>query len=109
MQRVLAAIEQHFVLREVDGALVGVEAGIRAVHLVGDDALGRLVEGGFAVGERLFLGSGGGVEGGVEGSGGAGGDEKEDGEKFGFHSKLFLVKSEKRKAEVLLVLVLALL
>ena len=89
MQRVLAAIEQHFIFGEVDGALVGVEAGVGAVHLAGDDALGCLVEGGLAVGVGLFLGGGGGVEGGVESGSSAGSQGQDEGEHemSGFHSK----------------------
>ena len=91
VQGVLLAVEHQFVFGKVDVAFVGVEAGVGAVYLAGDDALGWLVELGLAVGVASLLGGGGGVETGVESGGGAGGKGQDEGENEmgGFHSKLY--------------------
>ena len=73
VQGVLLAVEHQFVFGKIDVSLVGVEAGIGAVHLARDDTLGWLVELGLAVGVGALLGGGGGVDAGVESGLGAGG------------------------------------
>ena len=96
VQGVLLAVEHEFVFGKIDVAFVGVETGVGAVHLAGDDALGWLVELGLAVGVGAFLGGGGGVEAGVEGGSGAGGNGQDEGEceMGGFHSKIELVMND---------------
>ena len=93
VQGVLLAVEHQFVFGKVDVAFVGVKAGIRAVHLAGNDALGWLVELGLAVGVAALLGGGGGggVETGVEGGSSAGSQGQDEGENEmgGFHSKFY--------------------
>ena len=88
VQGVLLAVEHEFVFGKVDVAFVGVEAGVGAIHLAGDDALGRLVELGLTVGVDSLLVGGGGVETGVEGGSSAGSQGQDEGENEmgGFHS-----------------------
>lgn len=91
VQGVLLAVEHQFVFGKVDVAFVGVKAGIRAVHLAGNDALGWLVELGLAIGVGSLLVGGGGVETGVEGGSSAGSQGQDEGENEmgGFHSKFY--------------------